>query len=265
MCSRSSPRAPARSSRGSRRSFPTPWLFALLLVTSCLTSLWKLNLPIPLASGSTLSVSYAANLMALLLLGPRHALMIALAGVWTQCTVKIKQPYPWYQTTFSLAGEALTMVATGFVYQLLGGPLPPVEFSGLARPLVGAITTYFIVNTGLVAAAIATTTNRQRLGGLAQDFSWSGASFMVAGAAGAAAAVVIARGEHWTAVLMIAPVYLTYKTYQRVHRPSGGPGSARRRSAPVCTRRRPPRCRWRGRRSTSWRQKRTVSRPRSPN
>ena len=93
--------------------FSDPWLFALLLVTSCLTSLWKLNLPIPLASGSTLSVSYAANLMALLLLGPRHALIIALAGVWTQCTVRIKQPYPWYQTTFSLAGEALTMVATG--------------------------------------------------------------------------------------------------------------------------------------------------------
>ena len=63
----------------------------------CLTSLWKLNLPIPLASGSTLSVSYAANLMALLLLGPRHALIIALAGVWTQCTFSIKQPYPWYQ------------------------------------------------------------------------------------------------------------------------------------------------------------------------
>jgi hypothetical protein len=35
--------------------FPTsisePWLFALLAVASCLTSLWKINLPIPLASG----------------------------------------------------------------------------------------------------------------------------------------------------------------------------------------------------------------------
>ena len=37
---------------------------------------------------------------------------------------------------------------------------------------------------------------------------------MVAGTAGAAAAVVIARGEHWKAVLMLAPVYLTYRTYQ---------------------------------------------------
>ena len=68
-------------------SLPEPSLFVLLLITSCLTSLWKINLPIPLASGSTLSVSYAADLMALLLLGPQQALLIAIAGVWTQCTI----------------------------------------------------------------------------------------------------------------------------------------------------------------------------------
>ncbi|HEY7501074.1 MAG TPA: ATP-binding protein [Vicinamibacterales bacterium] len=195
-------------------SFPEPLLFALLLITSCLTSLWKLNLPIPLASGSTLSVSYAADLTALLLLGPRQALIIALAGVYTQCTVKIRQPYRWYQTTFSVAGEAVTMVATGIAYWLLGGPLQPTEFTSLARPLVGAIAAYFIVNTGLIAGAIALTTGRKVWDVWLQDFSWSGASFMVAGSAGAAAAVVIARGEHWTAVLMIAPVYLTYTTYR---------------------------------------------------
>src|SRR6185295_12671464 len=38
-------------------------------------------------------------------------------------------------------------------------------------------------------------------------------SFFVAGSAGAMAALVIDRGEHWKAVLMIAPVYLTYRTY----------------------------------------------------
>jgi signal transduction histidine kinase/CheY-like chemotaxis protein len=198
--------------------FPTrithPLLFWTLLATSCATSLLKVNLPIPLASGSTLSVSYAANLMALLLLGGPHALVIALAGVWTQCTVKVRRRYPWYRTIFSIAAEALTMVATATAYRLLGGPLLPVDLASLAKPLVGAITTYFIVNTGLVAAAIAATSNRTVWEVWRDDFSWSGASFMVAGTAGAAAAIVIARGQFWTAVLMIAPVYLTYKTYQ---------------------------------------------------
>src|SRR5687767_2932657 len=48
-------------------SFPgapgRPWLFFALLVLSGVTSIWKVNLPLPLSSGSTLSVSYAADLM----------------------------------------------------------------------------------------------------------------------------------------------------------------------------------------------------------
>src|SRR4029078_2756299 len=37
---------------------------------------------------------------------------------------------------------------------------------------------------------------------------------MIAGSAGAIAAIVIARGEQWPAILTLFPVYLTYRTYQ---------------------------------------------------
>jgi signal transduction histidine kinase/ActR/RegA family two-component response regulator len=195
-------------------SYPQPDLFIVLLASTCLTSLWKVNLPIPKTSGSTLSVSYAANLMALLLLGPPHALIVAMAGVWTQCTYKPKRTYPLYRTVFSTAAEAITMAATGYAYQQLGGPLPPHDTATLARPLVGAIATYFVFNTGLVAGAIALTSDRTLLRVWREDFLWSGASYMVAGTAGALAAVVVTRGEHWKAVLLIAPVYLTYRTYE---------------------------------------------------
>jgi len=195
-------------------SLPRPALFAVLVVTTCLTSLWKVNLPIAKASGSTLSVSYASNLAALLLLGREQALMVALAGVWTQCTFKAKQPYPLYRTVFSAAAEALTMAATGIVYEQLGGPFQPTTAEGLAKPLVAAIGTYFVVNTILVAGAIAMTTGRGLFRVWRDDFLWSGASFMVAGSVGAMAAVVVARGEHWKAALLVAPVYLTYRTYE---------------------------------------------------
>ena len=196
------------------QSFPQPLLFVGLLIAACLTSLWKVNLPIPLTSGSTLSVSYAADLMALLLLGPDHAVMIAVAGVLAQCTIKVKAPYPVYRTLFSMAAEAITMVATGYVYTSLSGPFAPVQFGLLAKPLVAAIAAYFIVNTGLIAGAIAASTGRSVWRVWRDDFLWSSASFMVAGTAGAVAAVVVARGEHWKAVLMMAPIYLTYRTYQ---------------------------------------------------
>jgi signal transduction histidine kinase/CheY-like chemotaxis protein len=183
-------------------------------MAACLTSLWKVNLPLPLTSGSTLSVSYGADLMALLLLGPQHAVVIAVAGVLAQCTIKVKAPYPVYRTLFSMAAEAIAMMATGVVYTSLDGQVEPVQFGLLARPLVGAITTYFVVNTGLVAGAIAASSSRSLWRVWRDDFLWSSASFMVAGTAGAVAAVVVARGEHWKAVLMMAPIYLTYRTYR---------------------------------------------------
>ena len=195
-------------------TLPDPILFAALLILAAQTSVWKVNLPIPLASGSTLSVSYAADLMALLLLGPRHAMVVAIAGAWMQCTVKVKRPYPLYRTVFSLGAEALTMGATGWAYAFAGGTHAPLELARAARPVVVSIGTYFLVNTGLVAGAIAASSGRGWWRVWREDFLWSGASFMVAGTAGAAAAVVIARGEHWKAVLLLAPVYLTYRTYQ---------------------------------------------------
>jgi signal transduction histidine kinase/ActR/RegA family two-component response regulator len=194
-------------------TLPQPALFAALVAAACLTAAWKVNLLIPLGSGSTLSVSCAAKLMSLLLLGPSQAVIVAAAGALTQCTYHVKQRYPLYRTAFSVAAEALTMGATGFVYGRLGGTQGPFDLTELARPLVGAILTYFVVNTGLVAGAIALSTGRRFVGVWRTDFSWSGVTFMVAGSVGALAAVVIDRGEHWIAILLLAPVYLTYRTY----------------------------------------------------
>jgi signal transduction histidine kinase/CheY-like chemotaxis protein len=193
---------------------PRPALFLALLALGCVTSTWKVTLPIPLSSGSTLSVSYAADLMALLLLGPRLAMIIAVAGVVAQCTVHVKQRYPMYRTVFSASAEAITMGATAVVYGALGGSVESVVFLELARPLVGAFVTYFCVNTGLVAGAIGLSTGRPVWRVWCDDFLWSGASFMVAASAGAWAAVVIERGDVWVSVLMMAPVYAAYRTYQ---------------------------------------------------
>ena len=198
------------------REYPQPFVFLAVLATACMTAAWKVNLPIPLISGSTLSVSYAAKMMALLLLGPREAVLIAVAAAFTQCTYKAKRSYPMYRTVFSMSAEALTMAGTSVTYAWLGGPMGPSASSitALAQPVTGAIAIYFLFNTGLVAAAIALSTNRPITKVWRDDFLWSGVTFMVAGSAGAAAAIVISRGNFWIAMLMIAPLYFTYRTYQ---------------------------------------------------
>ena len=195
-------------------AFPEPALFLFLLLTVCVTSAWKVNLPISMTSGSTLSVSYAADLMALLLLGPRAAVAIAAVGAWTQCTVNVKRRYPLYRSAFSVAAEILTMAATGAAYRALGGGHGSFDVASLMKPLFGAIATYFFCNTSLVAVAIGLSTRRSPLAVWRDDFLWSATSFVVAGSAGAMAAVVVDRGEHWKALLMLAPVYLAYQTYR---------------------------------------------------
>src|SRR6185436_20136978 len=199
------------------RFFPTSYprlsLFTALVVFSCVTSLWKVTLPLALSSGSTLSVSYAADLMALILLGPHHAMVVAVIGAWTQCAFRSKQPYPWYRTVFSMAAEAITVQLTGVAYGLLAGTQAIVPIAMLPKAVVGAIATYFAVNTGLVAVAIALSTRRRPANVWHENFLWSAPSFMVAGAAGAAAALVIDRGNPWLATLMLAPVYLSYRSY----------------------------------------------------
>ena len=194
--------------------YPKPLLLLGALMAACLTAAWKVNLPIPLTSGSTLSVSCAAKLMALLLLGPRNAIIVAVAGALTQCTYKVRHRYPLYRTVFSMTAEVIAMSATGVVYASLGGTTGSFEIAALAKPLVGAIATYFVFDTGLVAGAIAASTGRGIVSVWREDFLWSGVTFMVAGTAGAAAAIIIDRGDHWLAVLLLAPVYLTYRTYE---------------------------------------------------
>jgi signal transduction histidine kinase/CheY-like chemotaxis protein len=197
-------------------SLPRPVLFAVLLLAACLTAIWKVNLPISLVNGSTLSMAHAAALMSILLLGPRHAVVIAVSGVIAQCTLNVRQPYPLYRTVFSAAAEAIAMAATGLTYGWLGGPTGSLASLALAKPLVGIVATYFVVNTGLIAGAIAASSRRPVWQVWREDFLWSGASYMVAASAGAFAAVVIDRGEPWKAVLMLAPIYFTFLTYQLV-------------------------------------------------
>jgi signal transduction histidine kinase/ActR/RegA family two-component response regulator len=193
---------------------PDPVLFISLAVFACVTSMWKVTLPIAVANGSTLSASYAAIMTSLLLLGPRHAAPIGVAAAIMQCCYKPKAPYPIYRTIFSAAAFGITISVTGAVYMVLGGVTPPAASFALAKPLVGAIGTYFLVNTSLVAGAIALSSNRTFAETWGRDFLLSAANFMVAGSAGALTAMVVQRGEHWIAVVLVAPIYLTYRSYE---------------------------------------------------
>ena len=186
-----------------------PALLLGLLAASILTSTVKV--PLPLAhGGSTLSLSYVLNFLAMLYLGPYAVVPIAAATAWSQCTFKVRHRNPAYRTLFSMAALALTASASGWVYQLV---LPWMSGSEIGAAFVAA-TEYFLLNTGLVAVAVGLSTGQRPSAVWKRDFLWSGPTYFL-GALIAVVAVVVARsgGIVW-AVTMTLPAYLSYRSYK---------------------------------------------------
>jgi diguanylate cyclase (GGDEF)-like protein/putative nucleotidyltransferase with HDIG domain len=201
--------------QGRHARFDQPLLFLGLLLLSSLTSAFKVNLPLA-KSGSTMSVSYAIDFTSLILLGPHATMLVGVASAWSQCTFRMQEKNPAYRTLFSMACLAITVQAAGYVYIALGG-IPGTLAStaaDVAKPLIGAATAYFIGNTLLIAVAIGLSTREPVLRVWYQNFLWSAPSYFVGAGVAIGAAWALIHSGIWIALLLAAPLYLTYYTYK---------------------------------------------------
>jgi len=195
------------------RSLDETVLFLVLLLLSSIASALKVNLPLT-SSGSTMSVSYAVDFASLLLLGPNETMVVAAASAYSQCTFRVKERNPTYRTLFSMACLVVTVQAAGRVYTVLGGVPGNFDWAHIPPPLVGAATTYFVINTLAIATAIALTSRQSILAIWNENFLWSGPSYFVGALVAALTTWMVLDHAHWLAVLATAPLYLTYKTYK---------------------------------------------------
>ena len=196
------------------RSFESPWLFLLLVVLSSLASVFKVTLPLA-RSGSTMSVSYSVDFASLLLLGPNETMIVAAVSAWSQCTFRIKERNPAYRTMFSMACLVITVQAAGQIYDWLGGSHGRFDLWTLPKPLVGAATSYYLINTAMVATAIALSTRQSILHVWNENFLWTASSYFVgAGVSAVAVLVLDAVSFRWILPLAAAPLYFTYQGYR---------------------------------------------------
>lgn len=200
---------------GPRAQFADPGLFLALLIVSALMSAFKVSLPLA-RGGSSLSVSYAVDFAALLLLGAHETMLVAVTSAWSQCTFRVATRNPIYRTAFSMACLAITVQAAGLAYGLAGGTPGALATTlpGVARPLVAAATTYYLLNTFSIAIALALTSRQPLLKVWSGNFFWSAPSYYVGAGAAALAAWAFSSSGIWLAVLAIAPLYVTYRTYK---------------------------------------------------
>jgi diguanylate cyclase (GGDEF)-like protein/putative nucleotidyltransferase with HDIG domain len=193
--------------------FEQPGLLIVLTLVSSAAAALKVTLPLT-TGGSTMSVSYAVDFASLLLLGPHETMIVAGASAFSQCHLKRKERSPAYRTLFNIASLVITVQGTGLVFRLLGdtGSLDPM--TAVARPLVGAATVYFLLNTGLVATAIALSLKESVATTWYTNFLWSAPSYFVGAGTAALAAAFFTTVGYWVAPLTFAPLYLTYRTYK---------------------------------------------------
>jgi hypothetical protein len=136
------------------REYPQPALALTCLAAMVMASLFKLRLPLGVGQ-STMSMAYVIDFTVLVTAGADLAMVIAAAGVLVQCTVRVRRAQPWYRTAFSVATVALAVQAAGWTWSALGGTIVDPGVMRTAAPLGAAAGMYFVVNSGLVAAAIA--------------------------------------------------------------------------------------------------------------
>ncbi len=192
--------------------FDQPFLFLALLVLSSAAAALKVQLPL-MTSSSTMSVSYAVDFASLLLIGPHGTMLVAAGSAFSQCHLNTRTRTPVHRTLFSMAALVLAVEGAGLAIHLLGAG-PAAGIVAMARPLVGAATAYFLINTGLVATAIALSTEKSACATWRTNFLWSAPSYFVGAGSAALAVWVISRAGFWMAPLTFAPIYLTYRTYK---------------------------------------------------
>src|SRR3954469_25478338 len=190
-----------------------PLLFLALFGLSSASAVLKVTLPLT-TSGSTMAVSYAVDFASLLLLGPHQTMLVAAASAYCQCYLNKKERNPLYRTLFSMASLVVTVECAGLAFRLLQGTADTDPMTAVARPLVGAATAYFLVNTGLIATAIAVSTGQRIATTWHTNFLWSAPSYFVGAGTAALAAWVVRHTGYWLAPLTFAPLYLTYRTYK---------------------------------------------------
>ena len=184
----------------------------VLVLLSSLTSAFKVHFPI--ASGVNMSVSYVVDIASLILRGPHASMIVGAASGWSQTTFNAQRKNAPYRTLFNMACLALTVEASGQVYQRLGGT-PNAEVGSLALPLAAMALTYFFANTVLIATAVALSTRQSVWHIWKSDFASSAPSYLLGAVSAAAVIAVTESSGYWlTLVLTAAPLYLTYKLYR---------------------------------------------------
>ncbi len=188
-----------------------PLALAAFLSMSLVASMAKVELAV-LGSGATLTVCHVTDLIALLMGGPHTAIMVSAFSGWTQCTFGSRGRNPLHQTLFSIFALALSMGAAAFLYDYLGGTMGVTAIQ--IKPFAAAATVFFVMNSGLVAGAVALSTGDTFRSVWADFFLSVWPSYLIGAGLSAVVALGLMQQDYWLVPLLAATLAVLHRNYQ---------------------------------------------------
>ena len=192
--------------------FHEPWMFLLLLIAALALSASKVHLPI-VPGKATLSMSYFTDFLAIILLGPDEGMLIAGAGGLTQCLIMTRGRRSLRRTLFSVAALLVSTQSTGLVAAAMGGFPRYASAVSLTGVTLASAATFFMVNSVLVATAVALSSGETLRKTWYDNFLWTAPACLIA----ASLAVILTRASNafvWAPLLAAGPLFVTFKAYR---------------------------------------------------
>ncbi len=169
--------------------------------------------PVTLPGGGYITVSSTLDYAGILVLGPiPTALAELIATLFLQLVIQRRPPH---KALFNAAAFAGTVVAAGWVYQILGGSVGSgFRFPQVIVPLLGMGLTYYTLNTMIVSLVIALSTGSKTWRIWQVNYLWTIFHMVASLPFGAGLAAAYHGLGVWAVVLFIMPLLLARYSFK---------------------------------------------------
>ncbi len=162
-----------------------------------------------------LSATHPFVLLAVAVLGPLHAMLVALIGL-TGVLVRPGRRLDPMRTAFNIGAVMLASAVASWAFFATGGRVGGSLWASFG-PLAAATAAYFMVNTGLVTVAIAIQQRTPVMEVWRETFQWTAVSYFTGLTLAAAMIAALQAWGLWVLALAIPPCWLLLAFYKAHH------------------------------------------------
>lgn len=189
-----------------------PWtevaFFALLIF---IADSFTIRLP----KKASISVSFSIIFATILMFGPWVA---TIASLITAVNISdIRNNIPWYKMFFSACNYIISAFTAGYAYMLFGGSTGNIaapDFPFVILPVVASSTVFFVINTALIALAVALLYNESVVNTWRYNFQWLIPNYYALGILGLIFAQIYVTSGPASIILLIIPLLIARQTFQ---------------------------------------------------